>query len=543
MPPKRKLPRRGRALDGELNLEAVSEERIDAVTAAPLDPVKFIELLSPDKTLRLFYNTSTLIRVAVDNGGFMQPPHFREPMSDELRKKIEVLEGKKFHFESSNTTIGSDDASGGGAIAIQHRHVYFDQIMDEFYLLSPVEVYVCPVCYEHYLKTRFLPIQMEQERPVKHLKSGRPVIDPLDLLSHMLGEAPGDCDAASDESSASHSAWDNVLIHLVFRRATQWKSHMEAHHGVNGVSAGDYRLRDVLCTYYNDYNQYNDEKHENEMRHYGDAKKKTTLTLQRYWHINASYNRLRYNRVVAATELAERHPEAVTVSAFPGEPIAHHFNPENEDEDDFIDDDTDADDYVPRFSPQSEDSNERESDFDESEEEPHQQSRKRNRERSVEVESGSPQLESSDTTQSSSCSDYDAQVQRQRALFKRGLLSERDCYLSRLSAEDRRFFERGQRINALSNHLYDPRMHLKSIQTSTLDDDTDWENIGEELPSKTLIKLKKEVSPAVPPLVADIVPAKTTLLLDEDVVSPTGVGHAPPLPCTRSSRLLLDEDE
>ncbi|AYU77577.1 hypothetical protein, conserved [Leishmania donovani] len=543
MPPKRKLPRRGRALEGELNLDAVSNERIDAVTAEPLDPVKFIEVLSPDKTLRLFYNTSTLIRIAVDNGGFMQPPHFREPMSNALRKRIEDIEGKTFHFESRNTVIRGDEAGDDGEIEVVHRHVYFDQIMDEFYLLNPAEVYVCPMCYEHYLNTRFLPARIEEGRHVRHLHSGRPVVDPLDVLSHMHGEDPSTGDADNGAPIVLDTVWDNVLIHIVFRRAAQWKTHMESHHWVRGVSAGDYRLRDVLCTYYNDYNQWNEEKHEEEVRLYGSARKKAALTLQRYWHINASYNRLRYNRVVAAAELAEGHAEAVTESAFPNETIAHHLNPEIEDEDDFIDDDTDADDYVPPYSPEHEEFSDEEDFTDSSEGEPRQHFRKRNRERSAESEIVSSHSSSSSTTTSSTDSDYVAEVEKQRALFKRGLLAERDCYFSRLSAEDRRFFEKSQRSNVAPSQLYDPCMHLKNTPSSTLDDNIDWENIGEALPITNCVKLKKEMSASRPHVAADLEPIKSKILLDEDDASPLSVAQPQLTPSRPSPRLLLDDGE
>ncbi|CBZ25174.1 conserved hypothetical protein [Leishmania mexicana MHOM/GT/2001/U1103] len=543
MPPKRKLPRRGRALEGELNLDAVSNERIDAVTAEPLDPVKFIEVLSPDKTLRLFYNTSTLIRIAVDNGGFMQPPHFREPMSNALRKRIEDTEGKKFHFESRNTVIRGDEAGDDGQIAVLHRHVYFDQIMDEFYLLNPAEVYVCPMCYEHYLQTRFLPARTEEGRPVKRLQSGLPVVDPLDVLSHMHGEDPSTGDAENGVPIVLDTVWDNVLVHIVFRRAAQWKTHMETHHWVRGVSAGDYRLRDVLCTYYNHYNQWNEEKHDEEVRLYGSARKKAALTLQRYWHINASYNRLRYNRVVAATELAEGHAEAVTESAFPNETVAHHFNPEVEDEDDFINDDTDEDDSVPPYLPDREAFDDEEDVTDTSEDEPRQQRRKRNRERSAESETVSSQSRSSSTTTSSTDSDYAAEVEKQRALFKRGLLAERDCYFSRLSAEDRHFFEKSSRSNVTPSQLYDPCMHLKNTPASTLDNNIDWENIGETLPIKNCLKLKKERSASLPHVGADLELVKTKLLLDEDEASPLCVDQPQLKPGRPSSRMLLDDDE
>ncbi|KAG5482958.1 hypothetical protein LSCM1_07000 [Leishmania martiniquensis] len=542
MPPKRRLPRSAKAPDGELNLDDVCKERIDAVTAEPLDPVRFIEVLSPDKTLRLFYNTSTLIRIAVDNGGFMQPPHFREPMSNGLRKRIEDIEGKKFHFKSRDRVIPADESGNTGAIAVQHRHLYFDQIIDEFYLLNPAEVYVCPTCYEHFLNTRFLPARIEQGRTVKHLRNGRPVVDPLDVLSHMHGEDATTHDADAAAPIVLDTPWDNVLAHIVFRRAAQWKAHMEAHHWVRGVSAADYRLRDVLCTYYNDYNQLHEEQYEEEMSQYGSARKKAALTQQRYWHINARYNRLRYNRVVAATELAEGHAEAVTVSAFPNETVAHNLNLEKDDDDDFINDDTDEEDYVPVYLPGKQGSSDEGDDADTSDES-RQPGRKRSRERSAEMEPASSDTGSSSTTTSSSDSDYDAEVEKQQALFKRGLLAERDCYYSRLSAEDRRFFEKSQRVNVAPSQLYDPRMHMSGAQLSREDDDVDWENIGEALPSQSPIRLEKKTPVISSNEAAGVAHAQTRMLLDEDDASPVPAAQVISTPSTRPSRLMLDDDE
>ncbi|KPA75017.1 hypothetical protein ABB37_08708 [Leptomonas pyrrhocoris] len=545
MPPKGRLPRRNKAGKNELNLEAVSEERIDAVTAEPLDPVKFIEVLSPDRTLRLFYNTSTLIRIALDKGGFMQPPHFREPMSNALRKRIESIEGKKFRFESRNSIVPTDEGGEGNGVNILHRHVYFDQIMDEFYLLSPAEVYVCPVCYEHYMKTRYLPSQLADQRTVRHLRNGKPVVDPLNVLSSMQGEDP--VDGENDGSPiALNDSWDNILAHIVFRKAALWRAHMEKHHDINGVGAGDYRLRDVLCTYYNDYNQWNEEKYEDEMRQYGDSKKRTALTQQRYWHINASYNRLRYNRVVVAAELAAGHPEAVTESAFPNETIAHHFNPEDENEDDFIDDDEESerDDYIRPYSPTNDGFNDEDSEESEENDPLPARGRKRTREYTVASESDSQSSSDSASTETSSGdSEYNARVSKQRSLFKQGLLAERDCYYSRLSAEDRRFVERSQRSSVAPSQLYDPRMHQGPSKSNAVDDDVDWENIGEVLPVKHAAKLFKSEAKGLPPKEHSLTPARTTLLLDDDDTKTASDPIAAKASPNHVSRLLLDEDD
>ena len=73
----------------------LTEERVDAVTLEPLHRVKYIEITSPDGSSKLFYNTSTLIRIGMEKGGMLEPPHFREPMPREMLARIERLERRR----------------------------------------------------------------------------------------------------------------------------------------------------------------------------------------------------------------------------------------------------------------------------------------------------------------------------------------------------------------------------------------------------------------------------------------------------------------
>lgn len=546
MQPKRKLPRRKAAQGGEMNLETASEELIDAITAEPLRPNHFVEVLSPDRTLRLFYNTSTLIRIAEDRGGFMQPPHFREPMSNLLRTRIEKIEGKKFHFESTSTFHPAYENEDLGGVLIHHRHVYFDQIMEEFYLLNPTEVYVCPVCFEHYINTRFLPQLMEEERAVHYVNEKTPVLDPLDVLSHMQGASLHSNDDEGDTTIVLDGVWDSPLVHVVFRRAADWKSHMQMHHSVTGVTAGDYRLRDVLCTYHNTYNQWHESVYQKELQTFGDSRKKKALTQQRYWRLHAGYNRLRYNRIVDAVQAAEAHPEAVSENAFPGEMIANHFNPECDDESDFINDDESGtdDDYIPHYSPQDagfDEENEDESSTPSIKSSKEHRTRKGKRSRSPLASSISSSVTSgSDSTSSEET--YATEVEKQRALFKRGLLAERDCYYVRLSAEDRHFFERSQRSNVPQSQLYDPIMHRGKIPGNSAEDEIDWENIGEALHVTTPKKIAKVTATAAVPPPSAQNPPRVQLLLDEDEAPSSNSNGIASVSLQRGTRLLLDDD-
>ncbi|CAD2220147.1 hypothetical protein ADEAN_000766200 [Angomonas deanei] len=258
MPPKKKLPRKGKARQGELDLETAAEERIDAVTAEPLGE-KFIEVISPDGTLKLFYNTSTLIRIALHKNGFMQPPHFREPMNPSMIKKIEQIEGKAFSFHED---IHRHDGEEDGA-AIVHRHVFFDQIMDEFYLLNPAELFVCPVCYAHYVEHYYIPAHAAGGEPVEYIDDGAtPVVDPLQVLNHMLRHPLHPQEEAVDvdeEGEETHP--DSVLPLIVFRSAAKLKKHLKLHHDVFVTKVSEeYKLKPMLNTYFFAFNQLNEIK-------------------------------------------------------------------------------------------------------------------------------------------------------------------------------------------------------------------------------------------------------------------------------------------
>jgi hypothetical protein len=259
MAPKKKQLKLDRA-----QLEEAAAERIDAVTADSLHPTKFVEIISPDGKLRLFYNTSTLIRIGMEKGQFMQPPHFRESMKHDLIELVEQLEGRKVTFETVNHRGAVIDVDGSPLAEIEHHHVHFQQIVDEFYLLSPADVYVCPSCL-----ARWIDANPDWGRPV----------DPLDALQEIDDERLGQ---------------------IAFRYARDFNKHLATHHFIADDSK-DHTLRAILCKYFSDFNE----------THTGQ------LSLHWYWIMNARYNVVRYNRVVEVAEGAHRRGNPWSTCSFP----------------------------------------------------------------------------------------------------------------------------------------------------------------------------------------------------------------------------------
>lgn len=338
MPPKKRKRNDNKRMELEKSWTTDYEE-VDALTAEPLEPGKYIKVNSPDGSLCLYYNTSSLIKVAQSKGAFMHPPHFMEPMSDELIAEIEKIEGRSFTFSDElNPNIFS------GADGVIHRHMNFDDIMEEFYRLNPADVYVCPYCYSHYLSTRYISSLEDSDKWLKYINDGVTLpLDPLDVLDHMR------LNPIQTENECI-----NPLIYIVFRHPRAWKKHIQNHHtGIDG-SPGDYRLRDVLCSYYSAYNLENEERYKERLRDCLQAAVELPMTQQRYWFIQASYNKFRYNRIVEVTESAAASDSGITEqTAFPKEVFSNQYQNFHESDSDFIDDsDSNSVSYDgPRYSP------------------------------------------------------------------------------------------------------------------------------------------------------------------------------------------------
>ncbi|KAH8613079.1 hypothetical protein ERJ75_000826700 [Trypanosoma vivax] len=516
MAQRRRLPRRSEGLSGQPNLEDVAAERIDAVTAEPLDPERFIEIVSPDGALRLFYNTATLIRIATDRGMFMQPPHFREPMAPSLQKRVEEMEGRTFTFAKRNVVL--NDGLGEG-IHVFHRHVYFDQIIDEFYLLNPTELYVCPTCYLHWISTRYIPHLTDIGQSILYLENQpTPVMDPLDVFEHIQqGELPSvppdsvravgrgvtrgtrrgrgrgrGCGARGDATGALPLAtppingdisWDTPLVHIVFRRAVHWKQHVRIHHHDTKTAAVDYRLKELIQQYISQYNRLLEERHKKRQRESAiDIPiEDSALTITRYWYLNARYNRLRYNRVVDAVERAETQISyCVGRMAYINEDVVNTFYPDDHDSysSDFIcDTESDSDTSSYRGYPRYE-GPKYWSDEEKSNDKCLRTGKRRATEKGSEV-LGSPVCEGSGRAE-------ERCRKRQREIYKSGLLAPLPSPYSGFTAEQRRV------LHAEERKLHRPaQLYVPSKIDSYVDEDDDsedrdneiidWSQIGGEL--------------------------------------------------------------
>jgi len=69
---------------------------MDPITAEPLDKLH-VDWHSPDRSLHMCYNFSTLKRIADSKGKWMQPPHFRTALSESLGAQI----FRKFSVDTS----------------------------------------------------------------------------------------------------------------------------------------------------------------------------------------------------------------------------------------------------------------------------------------------------------------------------------------------------------------------------------------------------------------------------------------------------------
>lgn len=142
----------------------------DPITQLPLDKLH-VDWVSPDGSLRMCYNLSTLRQIAAVNSRWMQPPHFRTPMELPLVVQIQT----KFKVDATvykpHDDDGDDDAvgleGGGGGSAAARRAVgdviteisYSERhraLLDSFFSTHMRgDFFVCPVCY-HWLELRSL---------------------------------------------------------------------------------------------------------------------------------------------------------------------------------------------------------------------------------------------------------------------------------------------------------------------------------------------------------------------------------------------------
>lgn len=436
------------------------DDNMDALTAEPLHPNKHVKITSPDGSLVLHYNTSSLIKVAEYKGAFMQPPHFMEPMAPELVEEVEKIEGKSFVFTASLTHIFD------GANIFTHQLATFDDMIEEFYLLSPLELFICPFCYEHYLWTRYITSlpETEKRKIERYSQSELLPIDPLDVLEHMKTNT-----ITEDAESPS------PVLFIAFLQGKIWKQHMSVHHKSGNSTARDHRVRDLLCTYFSAYNREQRLKADMSRKKGQGVSDIPLLTQQRYWVQNACYNKLRYNRLLKFVEEGSKNvPSFTTRSAFPDEQLQDQYEVEDGESNcsDFINDDdsTDGAEYEgPHYSAPSSDDDSAES--------------SENSAGSSRSASCTISVTEDDSSTTKNNVSYDA---------KRGQwIRHRDAKQKHrhLFPDEELFLETQAEKKFSGSSLYDPLMHKLTINDG---DNIDFEHLGEDIPTTTTIIKSKE---------------------------------------------------
>lgn len=539
MPPKKRMRQVTLGSLMGLRREGFEEpegEKIDALTAEPLNPGKYIKIYSPDGSLVLYYNTSSLIKVAEFKGELMQPPHFMEPMSLELISEIERIEGKSFVFKNELRNLLSEDS-----FPVSHRRANLEEVVEDFYLLNPADVFVCPLCYAHYLWTIFVPSLENHERWNNFFNSGTPPpLDPLDVLEHMRLHPITVKERFSDP-----------LVHIVFKVGKHWSEHMKIHHGGSEENAREYRLRDFLCTFYSSYN------HENELNFKklevegGNPNMKPPMTQQRYWALNAGYNKLRYNRIVDHIDAVTNIKECLQEIAFRDDALNDQFNVEvniNDDMSDFVVNDSDVNDSSasdeesyngPRYSPSESSCSTTPSTS------PERKRKKTNDENSDSCSSDSS-CSDVDSEESATLSQNVDRLHVYDSVSRRWKSVSEQLTDERLSVEDHIFLQKNALKEAPSNVLYDPILHQVE-RSDVVPDSIDFEHLGETLQSTQTVRIK--VNPNVN---VESRSSGKLLLLDEDeeaqFLSPREDKYAttPEMSSGQAhcySKLLLDNDE
>eukprot|EP00667_Euglena_gracilis_P007139 EG_transcript_7207 len=105
--------------------------------------------MSPDGTVELRYNTRTLRHIAEVKGQWLQPPHFRSPMDEALRLRVEAIEGPLPPADPRRAYASdSEDEDDGQFVTANDA---FQSLPDFFNRRSRLErrdLYVCPRCFD-----------------------------------------------------------------------------------------------------------------------------------------------------------------------------------------------------------------------------------------------------------------------------------------------------------------------------------------------------------------------------------------------------------
>ena len=167
----------------------------DPITLKDLDD-RHIEWISPDENLKICYNISTLISIAVSKGGLMQPPHFRDPMG--LRMRCQII--KTFpEFDRSDASSLLSDVEKSNLH--QNPQIlldkYFESHQKDFEEwarnhMGNQDLVLCPVCYHFLCERSSDMIKREDGEDEYAFRSRRAAHaadkNPLDVISYRSRE-------------------------------------------------------------------------------------------------------------------------------------------------------------------------------------------------------------------------------------------------------------------------------------------------------------------------------------------------------------------
>lgn len=227
--------------------------KYDAITNEPL-PEKHVCYFSPDQQSRQCFCLETLRRVALsspkpkfrsDLSGaecqtFLQPPHFRSAMSDDLLDQIASRFGREaldlhgpYYTRPKEVSLAGRNRSGSDSDQSDDDHYHvnsfladsaFRDRMNDFMsnAMGSQDLYVCPVCYtvahRRLLPLQALSVEEESSLPEDELAGLYPTDytkDPIAVLSSM------------DKYEMK------VASMCCFRKVTQLKEHLRADHDLD----------------------------------------------------------------------------------------------------------------------------------------------------------------------------------------------------------------------------------------------------------------------------------------------------------------------
>jgi hypothetical protein len=217
--------------------------RRDTITDEPL-PEKHVCFFSPDMESRQCFCLATLRKIALsasrpkyrtDQTGterqtFLQPPHFRTAMSDDLLDQIASRFGREaldlygsFYVQRNTRDIAEKEDAGTFEERSQQDEEGFLNLVSEYVqsCMGSQDLYVCPLCYTAAYSNSVSSENAEDDQSEAHFARRYP-LDFKKGPMHILGEM-------GNEEFV-------VASFCCFTKATHAKVHLREDHGVNTKS-------------------------------------------------------------------------------------------------------------------------------------------------------------------------------------------------------------------------------------------------------------------------------------------------------------------